>query len=385
MGSGGAVAGRGRTRRGQREDRVERDQRLSAHQALDPGAGGGGDRELRYRPNESARQLKHGRSGFLALAVPQMDAPYFAELASRLSAEAARLGYILLIDTTGADPNAERTVLNGVRSHIIDGLIFSPLALSADEIAARADDLPMVLLGERAVPRGYAHVAVDSVAAARAMTTHLLDLGRRRVAAIGRESGRGTASVRLRGYKRALADAGVGYDNSLVKGVANYQRADGKVAMAELLALDRPAGRGLLLQRPDGDRGPASLCRGRHRRAGRGGHRRLRQYPRGPVLDPHADQRRRRSGRAQPGGDPAAVEPGRRRRGVDRDADRALAPPAPREHPRPRSERDRRGGQFSRAIKARIRSASSFVISSASTRSVNTPERPRRNSRAPRW
>ena len=60
--------------------------------------------ELRYRPNESARQLKHGRSGFLALAVPQMDAPYFAELASRLSAEAARLGYILLIDTTGADP-----------------------------------------------------------------------------------------------------------------------------------------------------------------------------------------------------------------------------------------------------------------------------------------
>ncbi|HEY5847074.1 MAG TPA: LacI family DNA-binding transcriptional regulator [Microlunatus sp.] len=196
--------------------------------------------ELRYRPNESARQLKHGRSGFLALAVPQMDAPYFAELASRLSAEAARLGYILLIDTTGADPNAERTVLNGVRSHIIDGLIFSPLALSADEIAARADDLPMVLLGERAVPRGYAHVAVDSVAAARAMTTHLLDLGRRRVAAIGRESGRGTASVRLRGYKRALADAGVGYDNSLVKGVANYQRADGKVAMAELLALDQP-------------------------------------------------------------------------------------------------------------------------------------------------
>lgn len=197
-------------------------------------------RELRYRPNESARQLKHGRSGFLALAVPQMDAPYFAELASRLSVEATRLGYILLLDVTGASPEAERTVLDGVRSHVIDGLIFSPLALSSREIAARADDLPMVLLGERAVPRGYDHVAVDSVVAARAMTRHLLDLGRRRVGAIGRESFRGTASVRLKGYKQALAEAGIAYDPRLVKGVAHYQRSDGKAAMSELLALDEP-------------------------------------------------------------------------------------------------------------------------------------------------
>ncbi len=197
-------------------------------------------RELRYRPNESARQLKHGRSGFLALAVPQMDAPYFAELASRLSVEASKSGYILLLDVTGASPDAERIVLDGVRSHVIDGLIFSPLALSAREIAARADDLPMVLLGERAAPAGYDRVAVDSVTAARAMTEHLLGLGRRRVAAIGRESFRGTASVRLRGYKQALAAAGVGYDPELVKGVAEYQRSDGKVAMEELLALDQP-------------------------------------------------------------------------------------------------------------------------------------------------
>ena len=197
-------------------------------------------RELRYRPNESARQLKHGRSGFLALAVPQMDAPYFAELASRLSAEATRLGYILLLDVTGATPEAERTVLDGARSHVVDGLIFSPLALSAREIAARADDLPMVLLGERAVPPGYDHVAVDSVTAARAMTAHLLALGRGRVAAIGRESFRGTASVRLRGYQQALAEAGIAYDPQLVLGVANYQRSDGRAAMHELLALDDP-------------------------------------------------------------------------------------------------------------------------------------------------
>lgn len=197
-------------------------------------------KQLRYRPNESARQLKHGRSGFLALAVPQLDSPYFAELATRLSAEAARQGYIMLLDITGADSEAERVVLDGVRSHIIDGLIFSPLTVSAAEVAARGEDRPMVLLGERVIADNCDHVAVDSVAAAAAMTAHLIETGRRRVAAIGRESVMGTASVRLAGYRQALADAGLPYDPELVIAVKQYNRADGKAAMQRLLARDRP-------------------------------------------------------------------------------------------------------------------------------------------------
>lgn len=196
--------------------------------------------ELHYRPNLSARRLKHGRAGFLALAVPQMDSPYFAELAAHVSAEATRRGYILLLDVTGADVEAEQLVLEGMRSHVIDGVIFSPLALSAEQIAARSDELPMVLLGERGVPDGYDHVAVDSVAAARAVTEHLLSCGRTRVAAIGRESAAGTASVRLAGYQQALAAAGMELDPALVIGVPHYEREDGRLAMQELLALPNP-------------------------------------------------------------------------------------------------------------------------------------------------
>lgn len=196
--------------------------------------------ELHYRPNLSARRLKHGRAGFLALAVPQMDSPYFAELAAHVSAEATRRGYILLLDVTGADVEAEQLVLEGMRSHVIDGVIFSPLALSAEQIAARSDELPMVLLGERGVPDGYDHVAVDSVAAARAVTEHLLSFGRTRVAAIGRESAAGTASVRLAGYQQALAAAGLELDPDLVVGVPHYEREDGRLAMRELLALPNP-------------------------------------------------------------------------------------------------------------------------------------------------
>lgn len=197
-------------------------------------------RELRYRPNVSARQLKYGRGGFLALAVPQVDSPFFGALSARISEHAAEQGYILLLEATRAEVEAERQVLGGMRSHVIDGLIFSPLTLTADEIAHRADDLPMVLLGERAVPEGFDHVAVDSVAAARAITTHLVDLGRRRIAAIGRESFQGTASVRLTGYREALAAGGLDYDPELVIGVAHYEREDGKQAMEALLSLPEP-------------------------------------------------------------------------------------------------------------------------------------------------
>jgi DNA-binding LacI/PurR family transcriptional regulator len=196
--------------------------------------------ELKYRPNLSARSLKHGRAGFLALAVPAMDSPYFAELAARITAEASALGFIVLLDVTGGNADAERVVLEGMRSHVIDGVIFSPLALSADEISGRADDLPMVLLGERPVPPGFDHIAVDSVAASRAATQHLVAQGRRRIAAVGREAMRGTASARLSGYRQALRAADLPYDPELVIDVPHYDRADGHAAMLRLLDLPDP-------------------------------------------------------------------------------------------------------------------------------------------------
>ena len=196
--------------------------------------------ELKYRPNLSARSLKHGRAGFLALAVPAMDSPYFAELAARITAEASALGFIVLLDVTGGNADAERVVLEGMRSHVIDGVIFSPIALSADEISGRADDLPMVLLGERPVPSGFDHIAVDSVAASRAATEHLIAQGRRRIAAVGREAVRGTASARLSGYRQALRAADLPYDPELVIDVPHYDRADGHAAMLRLLELPDP-------------------------------------------------------------------------------------------------------------------------------------------------
>ena len=193
--------------------------------------------QLGYRPNLAARQLKHGRGGFIALAVPQLDSPYFAELAARLSDEATRRGFLLLLDITGADPDQERLVLSGMRSHMVDGVVFSPLALSAEEIAARTDDIPLVLLGERRTPTQFDHVAVDSVAASRAMGEHFRQQGRHRWAVIGRQTREGTASVRLEGFAEAAHDAGVELPDERIVTVDGFGRDEGYRGMRRLLDL----------------------------------------------------------------------------------------------------------------------------------------------------
>ena len=194
-------------------------------------------RELGYRPNLTARGLKYGRSGFLALAIPQIDMPYFAELAMYFTDAASEAGYVLLLDVTRADVEMERALLQGVAPLKVDGLIFSPLRVTAEEISQRSDSTPLVLLGERAVPVGHDHVALDSVAAARAMTEHLLSIHKRRIAVIGYESAEGTASVRLRGFHAALDAAGLPHVPEYEVGVGQYERYEGKAAMERLLAL----------------------------------------------------------------------------------------------------------------------------------------------------
>ncbi|WP_214106462.1 LacI family DNA-binding transcriptional regulator [Acrocarpospora catenulata] len=194
-------------------------------------------KELNYRPNLSARNLRRGRSGIIALAVPELDIPYFAELARLVVDAAEKHGLTVLIDQTGGTREREQQVAEGIRDHMIDGLIFSPLALTADDLSARTDDTPMVLLGERIHHGPADHVVVHNVAAAREATLHLIGLGRRRIAAIGAQDSPAaeTARLRLTGYHQALAQAGLPADERLIASVEAYHRADGARAMARLL------------------------------------------------------------------------------------------------------------------------------------------------------
>jgi LacI family transcriptional regulator, repressor for deo operon, udp, cdd, tsx, nupC, and nupG len=195
---------------------------------------------LGYVPNSAARTLRTGRTGVIALAVPNLSAPYFAELASHLTDAADERGFTVLMDETDGDEEREAHIARGLRHHLIDGLVLSPLAMDPASIAAAARSTPMVLLGERELPASVDHVAIDNVAAAREATEHLLGLGRRRIATVGGrlDDEPSTGSLRLRGYRAALADAGL--REGLVVGTRRLLRHNGVEAAERLLAASRP-------------------------------------------------------------------------------------------------------------------------------------------------
>jgi DNA-binding LacI/PurR family transcriptional regulator len=202
--------------------------RLRVQQAID---------ELGYAPNLSARHLRSGRTGIIALAIPELDNPYFAELAGAAIREAESHGYTLLLDHTSGDREQETMLAEGFQKQFIDGLILSPVALNREDILARSSEAPLVLLGETVYDVPYDHIAIDNVAASHAAVQHLVSLDRRRIAFIGAhpDEHRQPAHLRLRGYQEALAAAGLPIDSSLVAIAAHFGRPDGLSGMRTLL------------------------------------------------------------------------------------------------------------------------------------------------------
>jgi len=199
--------------------------------------------EMGYRPNLAARHLRTGRTGVIALALPELDNPYFAELTGFVVQAAEEHGWTVLVDQTDGLRDRELLVASGIRNHLIDGLILSPVALGTEDLARRGpEDIPLVLLGEKISTGPVDHVAIDNVAAACAATQHLVAQGRTRIAAIGGQPGApsGVAHLRRRGWEEALLGAGLPIDDLWVAEVPTFRREHGAEAMAALLDREDP-------------------------------------------------------------------------------------------------------------------------------------------------
>ncbi|WP_166350706.1 LacI family DNA-binding transcriptional regulator [Phytoactinopolyspora limicola] len=196
--------------------------------------------ELDYRPNPVARTLRTGRTGMLALVVPEIDVPYFSELARDVIDAAAELGYRVMIDQTGHDHERERQLLLGDdRTMLFDGLLFSPLVTKSELLDMHGTtSMPLVLLGEHEFDGRYDHVAINNVQAAHDAVSHLVSLGRTRIAAIGTQplEEYATPLQRTAGYEAALRDAGLEARPEHATPAAHYSRADGYAAASALLS-----------------------------------------------------------------------------------------------------------------------------------------------------
>lgn len=134
-----------------------------------------------YRQNVAARVMKTGRSGNLALVLPDLTNPFFPTLAQALFRSARARGYgMFLIDTEGNE-DLEHAALSTVSDIGVDGLVWFPIR-DKDTSQGVLAHMPTVVL-DRTVP-GFAAIGVDYLDAGRLAARHLLDAGHRRIGII---------------------------------------------------------------------------------------------------------------------------------------------------------------------------------------------------------
>ncbi|MCC5036833.1 LacI family transcriptional regulator [Streptomyces sp. WAC 00631] len=172
---------------------------------------------LGFRRNDSARILRKGRTASIGLVLEDLADPFYGPL-SRAVEEAARAHGALLIHGSSAEaPERERELVLAFCARRVDGLIVVPASddhrYLEPEIAAGIAtvfvDRPPGLIGADVV-------LTDSYAGAREGVAHLIAHGHRRIGFIGDLPRIHTARERLRGYRAAMAGAGLPVDEAWV-------------------------------------------------------------------------------------------------------------------------------------------------------------------------
>ena len=196
---------------------------------------------LDYRVNPFARSLKTQRSRSIGILLPEITAPFFGSVVASLDRTFRESGYHTLLSCYSSSHGLERENLSYLISHGIDGLIYAPENLTADEYYELTANCPVPMVQLDRIIQGLESDAVVSNNAAIVYdaVTSLVAQGHRRIAIVSGQKSVYTAKERLVGYLRALSDSGILYDDALVVS-GQYTFATGYRSYDTLMALSDP-------------------------------------------------------------------------------------------------------------------------------------------------
>lgn len=182
--------------------------------------------ETGYRPNGIARSLRTRTTQTIALLIPDIGNPFFADMARGVEDTALRAHHSVLLCNTDEDRHKEQTYLDLADAAQVAGVILSPHDRDADISRLQRDNLPAVVV-DRPLRVATDFVGVRSFEGAKAATRHLIEEGWERPACITGPRSAYTAAARLRGYLAAVRDA---------SGTPLYRHADFKADTAKAAA-----------------------------------------------------------------------------------------------------------------------------------------------------
>jgi LacI family transcriptional regulator len=190
---------------------------------------------LRYVPHSGARSLITRRTQTIGALLPDLHGAFWSELIRGIDLAARARGLYLLVSSSHGDATEAAIALRSMQGRV-DGLIV--MSSHADE-AFLEENLPVVvptvLINSPVRSQRQASLDVDDFGGAKAMTEHLLGLGRKRIVFIAGPEVNHDVQERCRGYRTALSAAGLGDRASILPG--DFTEESGYRAGKQALAM----------------------------------------------------------------------------------------------------------------------------------------------------
>lgn len=197
--------------------------------------------KLNYHANPFARNLKAQHSRSIGILLPDLTAPFFGSVVSNLDKTLRENGFHTLISCYGSNHGLERENLQFLLSSGIEGLVYIPEDLSANEFLelTAAHNIPIVQVDRLILGTESDAVLVNNSDAVYDAVSSLIKKGHQRIATIAGPKSVYTAKERHIGYLKALSDNDILYDDAMsISGDNTF--ATGYLGFETLMALPQP-------------------------------------------------------------------------------------------------------------------------------------------------
>jgi LacI family transcriptional regulator len=192
-----------------------------------------------FRPNAAARGLALGKTLTIGVVAQAIDSPFYGEGLRGIEACLRQRGYAPLFMSGNWHEEDEDRCMRELIARGVDGIIVFAGRLSDAKLKRYAREVSIVVTGRQLRSKGLFSLQIDDREGAMLAVRHLLELGHRRIAFITGSEEHPDAIERLAGYRKALEEAGIGFDPKLVA-VGDWHEEGGLRATLELLDSKTP-------------------------------------------------------------------------------------------------------------------------------------------------
>lgn len=197
---------------------------------------------LDYRPNAVARGLASKKTTTVGVIIPDVTNLYFSSLARGIDDIATMYKYNIILANSDENDQKEVQVLNTLLAKQVDGVIFMGNDIT-EELRAEfsRSRTPVVLAGTVDPDEQVGSVNIDYESATKDSVEYLINNGHKKIAFVSESHNDPINGIyRLNGYKKALEEASIAYDEDLVI-QSEYTYKVGEAVYDQIAKLDATA------------------------------------------------------------------------------------------------------------------------------------------------